>query len=103
LPEYADPVIDWLDGGDGGGGMVGGRLFRSVRIETLETDQGALATSSSWLQSADDSCLASLVLCTTGLCTCAWVLRQGSLSRRLGPLESVPRRQLAGLVRDQPR
>lgn len=30
LPEYADPVIDWLDGGDGGGGMVGGRLFRSV-------------------------------------------------------------------------
>ncbi|SCZ87285.1 BZ3500_MvSof-1268-A1-R1_Chr2-2g04751 [Microbotryum saponariae] len=29
LPEYADPVIDWLDGGDGGGGMVGGRLFRS--------------------------------------------------------------------------
>lgn len=30
LPEYADPVIDWLDGGDGGGGMVAGRLFRSV-------------------------------------------------------------------------
>ena len=29
LPEYADPVIDWLDGGDGAGGMVGGRLFRS--------------------------------------------------------------------------
>ncbi|ORY86699.1 NLI interacting factor-like phosphatase-domain-containing protein [Leucosporidium creatinivorum] len=29
LPEYADPVIDWLDGGDGMGGMVGGRLFRS--------------------------------------------------------------------------
>lgn len=29
LPEYADPVIDWLDGGDGGGGMVGGRLFRA--------------------------------------------------------------------------
>lgn len=33
LPEYADPVIDWLDGGDGGGGMVGGRLFRSVRAD----------------------------------------------------------------------
>lgn len=30
LPEYADPVIDWLDGGDGRGGMVGARLFRSV-------------------------------------------------------------------------
>lgn len=30
--EYADPVIDWLDGGDGGGGMVGQRLFRSVRF-----------------------------------------------------------------------
>ncbi|GAA6022688.1 hypothetical protein JCM10207_008583 [Rhodosporidiobolus poonsookiae] len=29
LPEYADPVIDWLDGGDGRGGMVGGRLFRA--------------------------------------------------------------------------
>ncbi|GAA5985028.1 hypothetical protein JCM10908_002494 [Rhodotorula pacifica] len=29
LPEYADPVIDWLDGGDGRGGMVGARLFRS--------------------------------------------------------------------------
>ncbi len=29
LPEYADPVIDWLDGGDGGGGIIGGRLFRS--------------------------------------------------------------------------
>ncbi|KAK4047309.1 Nuclear envelope morphology protein 1 [Microbotryomycetes sp. JL201] len=29
LPEYADPVIDWLDGGDGSGGMVAGRLFRS--------------------------------------------------------------------------
>ncbi|KAK4055393.1 Nuclear envelope morphology protein 1 [Microbotryomycetes sp. JL221] len=29
LPEYADPVIDWLDGGDGRAGMVGGRLFRS--------------------------------------------------------------------------
>lgn len=35
LPEYADPVIDWLDGGDGGGGMVGGRLFRSVRCFLL--------------------------------------------------------------------
>lgn len=32
LPEYADPVIDWLDGGDGSGGMVSGRLFRSVRM-----------------------------------------------------------------------
>lgn len=31
LPEYADPVIDWLDGGDGRGGMVGARLFRAVR------------------------------------------------------------------------
>ncbi|GAA5946211.1 hypothetical protein JCM3765_000154 [Sporobolomyces pararoseus] len=29
LPEYADPVIDWLDGGDGRGGLIGGRLFRS--------------------------------------------------------------------------
>ncbi|GAA5878006.1 hypothetical protein JCM3774_005977 [Rhodotorula dairenensis] len=29
LPEYADPVIDWLDGGDGRGGMIGARLFRS--------------------------------------------------------------------------
>lgn len=29
LPEYADPVIDWLDGGDGRGGMVGARLFRA--------------------------------------------------------------------------
>ncbi|GAA6054481.1 hypothetical protein JCM3770_001010 [Rhodotorula araucariae] len=29
LPEYADPVIDWLDGGDGHGGMVGARLFRA--------------------------------------------------------------------------
>ncbi|GAA5836402.1 hypothetical protein JCM9279_000381 [Rhodotorula babjevae] len=29
VPEYADPVIDWLDGGDGRGGMVGARLFRS--------------------------------------------------------------------------
>ncbi|GAA6005128.1 hypothetical protein JCM11491_002586 [Sporobolomyces phaffii] len=28
LPEYADPVIDWLDGGDGRGGLIGGRLFR---------------------------------------------------------------------------
>ncbi|BGP42517.1 Nuclear envelope morphology protein 1 [Rhodotorula kratochvilovae] len=29
LPEYADPVIDWLDGGDGRGGMIGPRLFRA--------------------------------------------------------------------------
>ncbi|GAA5936165.1 Nem1-Spo7 phosphatase catalytic subunit NEM1 [Sporobolomyces koalae] len=29
LPEYADPVIDWLDGGDGRGGLIGGRLFRA--------------------------------------------------------------------------
>ncbi|GAA5865375.1 hypothetical protein JCM8547_005073 [Rhodosporidiobolus lusitaniae] len=28
LPEYADPVIDWLDGGDGRGGMIASRLFR---------------------------------------------------------------------------
>lgn len=34
LPEYADPVIDWLDGGDGGGGMVAGRLFRSDCVQT---------------------------------------------------------------------
>lgn len=37
LPEYADPVIDWLDGGDGRGGMVGARLFRAVRSALLRS------------------------------------------------------------------
>lgn len=35
LPEYAEPVIDWLDGGDGRGGMVAARLFRAVCLRAF--------------------------------------------------------------------
>lgn len=76
LPEYADPVIDWLDGGDGGGGLVAGRLFRSVGHVNL----------SRRLSVTDALPLA-------GLLAYEWRLHQRLERCRCRLVESLPRRQ----------
>ena len=82
MKEYADPVIDWLDAGQG---ILTRRFFREVCTSTLL-----------------EACLGLIRVNTVLYPIAKWVLHQGSYRHRTGPWANLPRRQFTDLLYQKP-
>lgn len=79
MPEYAEPVIDWLDAGRG---IFTRRYFREV---------GVVMVPSSLPVHAERACTAMYT-------TPERIIYQGFVQSRARPLSGLPNRQLTGVL-----